>query len=1464
VVTINGTQAGTATGPAIPAGQTVNVPVTYTVPVVGTPPQNLSNIAVVVTANSNGVVTESNPNNDTASTTATLVDFALTTVATGTQTGVVGRVFGIGAVSVAPTSYPVVLTEGYTGVPAGLSGSSTSITGTPSTAGTATVTVSGTAAGVTHNASATIALNIVSEIAPTESSVPSLVAGDPAQNLTLAVTGGVYPVTLAITLPTGITTSANLSQIITGPQNVTWPLMADFTAATGSNLPIIVHATDGGVSATGTPAGNVNFTATYNVGSNANYVITNIAWAGRTAPYTGANALQVGESTTLLVTVANQGNGSPTGTITVNATCGASPECSTPITGNASAPAAGASVIVNLPANNLSLLVATYTGTATITTNISGASVGPPGTLTWDVVDFTFSANSITPSQNLLIGGSGTLSLSLAVQVPQGGQPFGIPITPTSNPNLTFTPTSQTTSGANITFDVGVGAGTPPTASANNPDTITFTATNHGVTKPLAVPVPVNYFNAALVSQNNLVNDAANPLSIPIETSTQPDFANRYPDLNLKMTGNYTGGAAALTVSNPACGSFSDTPDSSLVSPSDAFDFPIYANPGTNCPAASIVTIKAMIPDTNPSLTMPVYTLYVTPKGLAQLQVMSITASRDLTSQPWLAGEPMDWTVVVKNVGSTASSGNEQVMLMLNNAEVGKANLVSPIAANATGQVTVHTDAPDVAADVSFGPTASLFGHIMLDSQGDLEPGTGDMSQTVNVSNWTLGVTGAGSSDGNALTLDLNSGLTSANTSIGVSSPNGSFNPNLTLPVVLGGYSSGQLNPSNLSPTSVSSGSGSTVTVSVKNGQSPVSGAYFVQVIAQMKDGANVTTQRQATIHVNVSNSQGGFAAYVNLASDQNNVVACPSGQTCSTPVMAQVNGPLPVAFNLTASVTNCGGCSGNVDLSFTDSYYTNTTPQVSTIAVTSPGNTLPVRVSANTNPDGTITTGNATVTASLSAIQAPGPSGARQPTPQPVGNNQYSMGFNIGDIYVSAPSCVSVQPHATSATPISLSYMVYSGFNVPSLSWEWEDPNHLTVGGSPLNFGSATGSSSYSNGSYSSLPTFNLNNSSTGIDGLQTYFFAVTVSNGLATATKYFPVQFDLSQSQTFCPNLGASRGSRGGTIIRGAWGKNSLVATSHASLKSGKLPDVRIAATDISFTPSMPKSGDTVSVRFKISNVGDVNATAVPVALQVNGNIVAQDTFDVAVGKTTLGALQWNNAKFVGTGAALARPNTGTAPTGRASRMSRSALVAPEVPASASPLMGMNAMIVIDPRHTLQQKSAVAKQAALAHFSLHDALSTASSAGPMTRQRAVLELAEGGCAGLRFNMGAGGCSGSADITITVEDLAKGTYKIEAANGIADLGMGRLLSASPNQSFSMTVLAQSGHTYAVQLRGGQVGLLTMSAVRNPNQLSEAAQRVFRGPAARVVSKLGASSAAPETQTATESKVYFDIMYQGQ
>jgi hypothetical protein len=568
----------------------------------------------------------------------------------------------------------------------------------------------------------------------------------------------------------------------------------------------------------------------------------------------------------------------------------------------------------------------------------------------------------------------------------------------------------------------------------------------------------------------------------------------------------------------------------------------------------------------------------------------------------------------------------------------------------------------------------------------------------------------------------------------------------------------------------------------------------------------------------------------------------------------------LPEAFTLTASLSFCsvGPCTGTIDVSFTDSFATSTTPVTSTIQVTGPNNTLPIRVKAADNPDGSINPGPASVYASVTAIQAS--PYARKQGPDPVGNNQYIMAVNIGDLQLSAASsCIGVRPQDPTAIQLGLSWIPVSGFNVASLAWEWEGPDHITVSGAPLSFNVATGTSTYSNGSYSALPTFSITNvSQTGVDGLQTYYLAVTITNGLATATEYFPFQFDLSQSQTFCPNLNGNfvhnPGAKaiGGRIIRGSWSKSATLGSSggrpSAKVATGKLPDLRISPADISFTPSMPKNGDSVSVRFRISNVGDADAKDVPVALQVNGAVVATDTFDVGAGKTVLGALQWNNAKApapTATPGALARPGRG---------------VRDAVP-SSQVLGNLQAAVVIDPRGTIKQKTALAKSAPLAHFSLRDGTATTLTA-TLNQQRVVLELGEGGCAGLRFSLGAGGCT-NADVTVNVEDLAKGTYKLEANNGIADLGIG-VASTTSRANFAPHALGQNGHTYAVQLSGGRIGYLTVTAVRSPDQLSEAAKRIFKKPGARIIRKLGDTTGAPEPETSKDARVYFDISYQGQ
>ena len=81
--------------------------------------------------------------------------------------------------------------------------------------------------------------------------------------------------------------------------------------------------------------------------------------------------------------------------------------------------------------------------------------------------------------------------------------------------------------------------------------------------------------------------------------------------------------------------------------------------------------------------------------------------------------------------------------------------------------------------------------------------------------------------------------------------------------------------------------------------------------------------------------------------------------------------------------------------------------------------------------------------------------------------------------------------------------------------------------------------------------------------------------------------------------------------------------------------------------------------------------------------------------------------------------------------------------------------------------------------------------------------------------------------------------------------------------------MGQNGHSYAVQLNGGTVGIVTVTAVRNPEQLSEAAKRLFRqGKAIKVVQTLGGTTAAPDTgDTASggsQPMVFFEIVYQGQ
>jgi hypothetical protein len=943
----------------------------------------------------------------------------------------------------------------------------------------------------------------------------------------------------------------------------------------------------------------------------------------------------------------------------------------------------------------------------------------------------------------------------------------------------------------------------------------------------------------------------------------------------MRVNGNYdtSSGSAALAVQQPGCGTFTVNFDSVSVVPSDTPNFHIYANQGINCPPATPVNVIADIPQTFPPLTLPVYTLFVNASGLPLLSVISATPSRDLTTAPWLSGEPLDWTVTVTNTGSGASSANDKITFFLGSAESGQASLPS-IPAGQQTTVIIHVVANDLPPT---SPKLSGFirVHVENDPKGSFDPSTfKDFAPPtpVNIANWGIQVTGGGQFDGDP-NFSLSPTTPSLTTTVAISPVTGGFNPNIVLSLVQGVYSSGQLNPPSFSPNTLSSSGPSTVTVSYPNTTTPVNGDYFVQVIAQMKDGGTVTAQRQATIHVQVT-GQSKTPAGVNLVSDRNNIAPCPDG--CATPQSTvQLNGPLPEALTLTGSIASCSagnGCPGNADVTFTDTYMTVTTPPLTTVPFSQTGSPFAIRVKAADNPDGSVNTGLAQVAVSVSAIQASFLGGARTPNPDPVGT-QFVMNFNIGDLSVGVGgSCLTVPPGASAALSYPVSLFSAVGFNLPSVQWEWQDSNHVQVSGSPLSFGTNSGSSSLSvpNGPYP-LPTFNLTNNGRGVDGLQTYYFAVTVSNSVATATEYFPVDFDLSTNQNFCPVASASRGS-GAQRIRGSWGKAGLNAPSSLSLArtdNGKMPDLRISSNDISFTPSVPKAGDKVEVRFRISNVGDANATAVPVALQVHGNTVAIDTFDVPAGKTILGGLSWTKAEAAA-GAVQPATQRGNIQARNAARLAKLNIDAPQPDAAPSSArgngagrFGLRAQIVIDPQKTITQKTTLAKSAALAHFDLRDTAADAATMALLGEQHALLILSEGACGGLKLASGAGSCT-SADLTFTVDDLAKATYKLESNDGVADLGIGNTSYA--NASFGMQALLQNGRTYAVQTRGGTVGLVTITAVRSPQQLSEAAKRLFRnGQAVTIVKSLGGSTDAPETgDTAgkgSEALVYFDITY---
>jgi hypothetical protein len=247
-------------------------------------------------------------------------------------------------------------------------------------------------------------------------------------------------------------------------------------------------------------------------------------------------------------------------------------------------------------------------------------------------------------------------------------------------------------------------------------------------------------------------------------------------------------------------------------------------------------------------------------------------------------------------------------------------------------------------------------------------------------------------------------------------------------------------------------------------------------------------------------------------------------------------------------------------------------------------------------------------------------------------------------------------------------------------------------------------------------------------------------------------------------------------------------------------------------------------------------------PIALQINGVTVATDTFDVPKGHSVLGGLTWTATAAV----VHAPARSGLRPAAKG----RAVTLDPASSDDAAPLSGTVALlaaVVVDPQHLTKQKTAVDKSAALTHLSLRGTAATGSAGTgvAVNSQRILIELEDGACVGLRLSSGGTMPCGSADLEITIGDLAKSLLSLESLAGVSDAGTSFEAIRRPGRSearYGAQVAGMSGHAYSVQLGNGNTATVKVESVRNPAELDAKAQAVFRASAARVMRSMGDSS----------------------
>jgi len=1163
----------------------------------------------------------------------------------------------------------------------------------------------------------------------------------------------------------------------------------------------------------------------------AAYVIQSATFVGVPNPATGVNAIQDGTTLTLNVVVANKGSASPTGTIQVTAQCLPSPPCSGAFTTTINAPAVGGtatavfSISFNLPPGS-------YTGQARLTTSIPQSSTaGNTLTVPFDAFDFKLlpvAPTLLTPAQNMKIGATSQISFLLDETGVVTQIPIAISMAP-ADPNLSYSFVSPMSPGSTQTASVAVGS-----AIAPGTGNITAAGTRNGVSRQISQPVFFYNANWPFAISNQPGSTSSNPLQIVIGATATTKVPNTCPSfpcsVNLQLAGNFSGNAA---LSIPPVTGFVVTQSVTSLIGGGTVTLQIQAIAGATPKMVTPIVIQAQIPNTAPpSQGTVTTTLYMLPLALPDLAMVSFTpvaTGRNFTTFPWLSGEPQDFNLTIANKGAAASAGGELVGLFLNGALVGSNTIPSPIAPfGGTTTIVVHAVAPDPVATGS----SSFRAEVRPSSNGDMDLSNNTLTTTIPTSDWKLAISGAGSSS--TLPLLLIPGSAPSTATVTASANSGGFIGPITL---VNGDVSTRVTET-ITPTTLNSSTLS-ATVSLAAAVNAISGQYVGQVLGQFHDGARVTATRQATTFVTLGT---GVPILTTL-------IPSPDDRSATAPL--QINGVLLGQLAITVTSSACATppspCPGGYDLHFSDQPPIISLPgaplqQLKFLAYNTATN---VQFAAAEDATGNVTPGTTSTIASVTAAQT---SAVRTLPITPPYGTQTTLYFNIGDLFITRPSpCVNVPPAGGTAT-LTIGWTPVSGFNAPVLQWKWFSVASGVIVTPPSGSDSFTGST-YGSGSN----TFTLSNSNPGDLGQQTLIFQVTVSNSFGSASKFFPVNVSLSKVPVVCVAANGASGS----VIRGSWRQvpaAGAAASRGRVVAEGGLPDLQLS--DASFSPSLPRPGDNVQVRFRVSNAGNAAAARVPIALQVDGVTVASDTFDVPAGKATLGGLEWANAR-ISAGSAFARP-------ARAGRFGNDGYAAAD--ALQPGARALDAVLVIDPQHTVAQRSAVGKSIALRHLNLRAGDDGGLGASPRGFERALIEVPENACAGFRFSSGAASVCGSADLEIVVEDLANGRYALSANAGIADLGPAAFAPAGASRAaYSSRALAVTGHTYAVPLAGGRTGLFSVQQIRSPKQLEVRSRKTFNRTGRKIIRGLGGETGPAETgDTAAapdRAAVYFDVLY---